>query len=32
MSLSEILDANESIDVMHDVLSPPEPPKPTGGG
>lgn len=26
MSLREVLDANEAIDVMYDVLHPPEPP------
>jgi hypothetical protein len=30
MSLREVLDANEAIDVMYDVLHPPEPPKPEG--
>jgi hypothetical protein len=27
MSLREVLDANEAIDVMYDVLHPPEEPK-----
>jgi hypothetical protein len=31
MTVAEVLDANEAIDVMADVLNPPPPPKPPGG-
>lgn len=30
MSIGEILDANEALDVMHDVLHPPESPATQG--
>lgn len=30
MTITEILDANEAIDVMYDVLNPPQPDRPPG--
>lgn len=32
MTVAQVLDANEAIDVMADVLNPPPPPPKPGGG